>query len=267
MLTLVFALNFLGMVALPIVLAFYFTRKFNLEWKLVWAGALTFIASQVLHIPFLWVLTSLFNSGSIPTPPDSMRTIFTAVMLGLAAGIFEETARFILFKFSLKKAKTWNEGLLVGVGHGGVEALIIGAFGIVTFFSMVLMRNGNLAAFGVPAEAIEATKAQVAEFWATPAYMAILGLVERAFAICLHLALSVMVLYSVAYKKPVWFGAALLWHAFVDAVAVYLLPIVGALAVEGIVGILAVISLWILFTMKNWFVEVEPASAVIEPQG
>jgi uncharacterized membrane protein YhfC len=264
MITLVFAINFLGMIALPIVLAFYLTRKFELEWKLVFAGALTFIVAQVFHIPFLRGVTALFNNPSFPDPPASMRAIITAVILGLAAGIFEETARWILFKFRLKNVKSWNEGVLVGVGHGGVESLLLGVLGLVTFFNMLLMRNGNLSALGVPDAMIETAKAQVAAFWSTPAYMAIMGLAERIFAMCLHLALSVMVLYSVAYKKPLWFWAALLWHAFVDALAVYLLPIVGALAIEGILGVLAAISLAILFTMKKWFVEVKPASTVVE---
>lgn len=269
MLIVIFSVNFLGMIALPILLAFYLTRKFKLGWNLVFAGTLTFIAAQVLHIPFLSGLTALFNSEGFPNPPESMRAIITAVMLGLAAGIFEETARWILFKFRLKNVKSWSEGVLVGAGHGGVEALIIGALGLLTFINMIAMRNADPANFNIPAEQLDLVKQQVAAFWSTPTYMAIMGLVERVFAICLHLALSVMVLYSVVNKKPVWFWAALLWHAFVDAIAVYLLPIVGALAVEGALGVLAIISLWILFMMKTWFVETDPTSTVIEaqPQG
>ena len=131
---------------------------------------------------------------------------------------------------------------------------------------MILMRNGDLSAFGVPADQLELAKQQVDAFWNTPVYMAFLGAVERIFAICLHLSLSVMVLYSVVYKRPMWFWIALLWHALVDAVAVYFLPIVGALAIEGIIGVLAAISLWILFTMRPWFVEGEPALSITETQ-
>ena len=72
-------------------------------------------------------------------------------------------------------------------------------------------------------------------------------------AICLHISLSVMVLYSVVYKKPVWFWLALLWHAFVDAAAVYLLPIIGAVAVEGVVAVMAIVSLAILFGLRPRF--------------
>ena len=264
MLTAAYLLSVTGMIILPVLLAFYLTRKFKLSWKLVMAGALTFIASQVLHIPVVYGLTALFNNGTLPAIPAAWTAIFNAILLGLLAGIFEETARLILFKFSLKNVKTWAEGVLVGVGHGGVEAVLLGGLGLVTVVSMILMRNGDLSAFGIPADQIELAKQQIAEFWSAPVYMAFLGLIERAFAICLHLSLSVMVLYSVVYRKPAWFWIALLWHAFVDALAVYLLPIVGPVGVEGVVAICAAISLAILFRMRPLFVQGEPREVMVE---
>jgi uncharacterized membrane protein YhfC len=253
------------MLVVPVVLVVYLTRKFSLSWKLALAGALTFIASQVLHIPVVYGLTALFQNGTLSIP-DAWTTVFNAIVLGLLAGIFEETARWILFKFSLKNTKTWAEGVLVGAGHGGVEAFLLGLLAILTVVNMVVMRNADLAALGIPAEQIELTRQQVDAFWASPFYFGLLGGLERIFAICLHLSLSVMVLYSVAYKKPMWFWLALLWHALVDASAVYLLPIVGALAIEGIVGVFAVISLWIMFTMRSWFVESESVETPMPSQ-
>ena len=70
---------------------------------------------------------------------------------------------------------------------------------------------------------------------------------------CLHVGLSIMVLYAIAYKKPVWFWMALLWHALVDAVAVYMIQKVGVLAVEGMVAVFAMISLWIVFMLRPMF--------------
>jgi len=253
------------MLGVPIVLIVYLTRKFSLSWKLALAGALTFIASQVLHIPVVGGISILFNSNAFSIP-DAWARLFNSVVLGLLAGIFEETARWILFKFSLKKAKTWAEGVLVGAGHGGVEAFILGLLSIATIANMVIMRNADLSALGVPAEQLELARQQVDAFWASPFYMGFLGGLERLFAICLHLSLSVMVLYSVAYKKPVWFWLALLWHAVVDAIAVYFLPIVGAIALEGIIGVMAAISLGILFTMRPWFTQGEPAQPTTEAQ-
>ena len=254
----------LGMILLPILLGFWLTRKFKLTWKLFFAGALTFIASQVLHIPFLAWLTALFNNGTLPAPPFAWTTIFNAVLLGLLAGIFEETARYILFKFFLKNARTWNEGVLVGAGHGGVEALILGVLGVFTVINMLVLRNADLSAMGIPADQLELAKQQVAAFWSSPAYTGLLGLAERVFAICLHISLSAMVLYSVAYKKPIWFWLAMLWHALVDAAAVYLAPLVGALAVEGVVAGMAIVSLAILFGLRSKFGTADPPQVTAE---
>src|SRR5215208_6946240 len=129
MLIAAYLLSVSGMIILPILLAFYLTRKFKLSWKLVLAGALTFIASQVLHIPVLYGLTALFNNATLPAIPKAGTALFNAALLGLLAGIFEETARLILFKFSLKNVKTWAEGGLVGMGHDGVEAVLLGGLG------------------------------------------------------------------------------------------------------------------------------------------
>ncbi len=114
MLETMLVINFLAMIVLPIIAAIYFSRKFKLSWKLFLAGGLTFIASQVLHIPLVLALTPTFQSWGI---------VLYAVVLGLLAGLFEETARYILFKIILKKTNTWNEGVYIGLGHGGTEAI------------------------------------------------------------------------------------------------------------------------------------------------
>jgi uncharacterized membrane protein YhfC len=267
MLTAAYLLSVSGMILLPIVLAFYLTRKFSLSWKLVLAGALTFIASQILHIPVLSALTALFKNGTLPSVPPAWTLLFNALVLGLLAGIFEETARWVLYKFILKDAKTWNEGVLVGIGHGGIEAVLLGFIALTSVLGMISMRNASdLSAFGISADQMALAKQQIAAFWSAPIHMAFLGLVERIFAICLHLSLSVMVLYSVAYRKPLWFWLALLWHAIVGGITVYLLPTVGALGIEGIVGVCAVASLLILVRMRSLFVQPEAGDVLVATQ-
>lgn len=256
------SIGVLGMIALPILLGFWLTRKFALSWRLFFAGAATFIASQILHIPFLLGITALFNNETLPSPPAAWAAAFNAVFLGLAAGLFEETARWILFKFFIKDRRSWNEGVLVGAGHGGVEAFLVGVMSIFTLINMIVLKNVDMSAMGIPADQLAATQQQVADFWASPAYTGLLGFVERVFAITLHIALSVMVLYGLVYKKPLWFWLAVLWHALVDAVAVYTLPLVGALGVEGIVAVMALVSLAVVFGLRKKFSEQNPAEGL-----
>lgn len=73
-----------------------------------------------------------------------------------------------------------------------------------------------------------------------------------------------MVLYAVAYRKPIWFWLALLAHTLVDAVVVYVGPKVGALGTEGILAIFALISLWIVFAMRAKFSG--DATNLLDPQ-
>ncbi len=265
MLTIAYVLSFSGMILLPILLAFILTRRFKLSWKLVFAGALTFVASQVLHIPLVYGLTAAFQTGLLPAIPEAWALIFNAVLLGLLAGIFEETARFILYKFVLKKVSTWNEGVVVGVGHGGVEAVITGMLVAVTVVSMIVYKNVDPTTIpGMQPDQAALMKQQVTAFWSAPVYMAFMGLIERVFAVCLHLSLSVMVLYSLVAKKPLWFWAALLWHAIVDAVAVFLVQKISTIGLEAVVGVMALASLGVMFYLRTKFPQ--PEAPLPEPE-
>lgn len=248
MLTAAYVASFLGMILLPIILWIIFTRKYSLSWKLVLAGGLTFITSQVLHIPLVLGLNKFLQSASL---------LVTAIVLGLLAGIFEETARYILFKFILKKSRSWKEGVLVGLGHGGTEAILIGISVALTLVNMIAYKNTDLSTVpSIPPEQLDLAKQQVEAFWSAQPYVALLGFFERVFAMCLHVSLSLLVLYGLAKKQAIWFWLALLWHAFVDAVAVYVGQSVGVLQTEGLIAIFAVISLWIVFKMRPKFEQV-----------
>ena len=185
----------------------------------------------------------------------------TGIVLGMLAGIFEETARYVLFKFILKKSRSWKEGALVGLGHGGTEAILIGISVALTLVNMIAYKNIDLSTVpSIPPEQLELAKQQVEAFWSAQPYVALLGFFERIFAMCLHVSLSLMVLYGLAKKQAIWFWLALLWHAFVDAVAVYVGQTVGVLQTEGLIAIFAVISLWIVFKMRPKFEQVVAVS-------
>jgi uncharacterized membrane protein YhfC len=258
MLGIILVINFAGMILLPIIAGFYLARKFKLSWKLFLAGGLTFIASQVLHVPLMLALTSTFQSWGI---------VAYALILGVLAGLFEETARYILFKFILKKARTWNEGVYIGLGHGGTEAIIFGSLAAVAFFNMLAYRYIDLSTVpSIPPEQLELARQQVEAYWSTPPYLAILGFVERIFAICLHVSLSIMVMYGLVSRKHIWFWLAVTWHMVVDAAAVYLVQNISMIALEGIMGVFALVSLGIVFWLKPKFADLN-AEALSQPDG
>lgn len=245
MLTAAYIISCTGMILLPVLIWVYFTRSFSLSWRLVLAGGLTFVAAQVLHVPLVFGMNSFLQS---------LPLLASAIILGSLAGLFEETARYILFKFILKNTRSWKEGVLVGLGHGGIEAVLLGILAAVGFVTMVGYRSIDLSTVpSIPADQLELARQQVEAYWSAPWYMGFMGVIERIFAICLHVSLSVMVLYALMYGKPIWFWLAILWHAFVDAVAVYVGQTAGILAVEGLIAVFAVLSVWIALRMRSMF--------------
>ncbi|MCZ7684336.1 MAG: YhfC family intramembrane metalloprotease [Sandaracinaceae bacterium] len=231
------ALLNLGM---PVALALVLKRRLGTRWWLFVLGALSFVASQVVHMPLLYGATAAFRSGSLPQPPDTWWW-FSPVFLGLAAGACEEPARWLAFRVVLRREEDRGReaALMVGAGHGGVESIFIGLLVPLTLVNMIVMRGlsgpevAALSFGSLDAAAAEQTAAQVAEFWAAPFWTPLLSAFERAMTIPFHVAMSALVAYGVRARKTLWaLPLAIGLHALVDAFAVYAAPRWSAVTVE-----------------------------------
>ncbi len=69
MLYLTYPLDAVIMIALPVAVGVLLARTLGAKWGLFGVGALTFIASQVVHVPLNAGLTTLFARGVLPAPP------------------------------------------------------------------------------------------------------------------------------------------------------------------------------------------------------
>lgn len=255
-------LNGLLMIAMPIALGLTLTRRFKLGWRLFFIGAAAFILSQLGHIPFNYAATQLFQRGVLPVPPPAWSTPFNAVFLGLSAGLWEEGMRYVVYRWWLLSGKrnaqhalSWGRGLLFGAGHGGIEAVILGLVVLVTYVQMVALRGVDLSTV-FPAGQLAQAQQQVAGYWAYPWPVTLLGAVERLFALPLHLACSVLVLQTFLRKQTRWVWLAVLWHALVDGVLVYVSRTLPAgestfYLLEIPIGIAALFSLAIIFALRQ----------------
>lgn len=236
-------------------LGFYLTWKFKLGWNLYWIGAAIFVLSQVFHIPFNLGLTYLFRMGLLPSPPASFQPIFNAIVLGLSAGIFEEIARYAGYRWWAKDARSWSKGLLYGAGHGGIEAILVAALVIYTFLQMYALQGQDLTTI-VPAEHVELALAQINAYWSSTWYDSLLSTLERLLTIPVQICLSIIVLQVFTRKRIYWLLMAILWHATVDAVAVYTAGAWGVYLAEAMIALFAVMSILIIFLLR----QVEPES-------
>jgi uncharacterized membrane protein YhfC len=238
------------MIAMPIGLAIFLVKKWKLGWNIWWVGVFTFIMSQVGHIPFNWGVEALLDRTGIIFWPLATQQVFSAAFLGLSAGIFEETARYLVLRYWLKQARSWRTGVLFGGGHGGAEAIILGVLVLTSFVSMVVIRNKDLAEV-VPAGQIELAQQQIAAYWSAPWYDSLLGALERFFTIPVQIALAVLVMQVFTRKNIIWLLYAILYHAFIDGSAVFLAPHLGNYWTEALIGGFSLISVLIIFLLKT----------------
>jgi uncharacterized membrane protein YhfC len=250
-LTLTYFLNGILMIALPIGLTIYLTRKFKRGWRLFWIGAATFVFSQVLHIPFNSIASPNLNQFSVIALPLALQNLILSVFLGLSAGIFEELSRYSMYRWWAKDARSWSAGLLAGAGHGGIEAILVGLLALYGYIQMLIARGVDISTLVTP-DRVELAKVQIHAYWSAPWYMTLLGAIERMFTIPLQLACSVLVLQAFTRKRFWWVGVAIIFHALADGVFVYISQIgFSALATEGVIGLFAVFSLFILFALRQ----------------
>lgn len=238
------------MVTIPVILGIFLSRRFNLGWRLWWIGGATFILSQVGHIPFNILVGQLFNTGVLPAPPQQYALLFQSVFLGLSAGFWEEGARYAAYRWWAKDARSWSRGLMMGAGHGGIEAIVLGILVLITYYAMIAIRNMDLSTL-VPAEQLELAQFQVTAYWSAAWYATLLGALERAFSVTVQLALSILVLQVFTRSRLFWLWIAIGWHALVDAVAVYSAAILGMYVTELIIAVFALASLAFIFMLRQ----------------
>lgn len=254
-------LNALLMICLPLALGALLAKRWILSWGLFGIGAATFVASQVLHLPFnSLVLNRALVALGWSNPASLEKLAGGAILAGLSAGFFEEGARYLTYRFWAKEARSWGEGLMLGAGHGGIEAVLLGLLAGYALFQALALRGSNLAAM-VPADQLQLAQTQLQAYWELPWYGALLGAVERLFAICLHLSLSVMVLQCFARRQHGWLALAIGWHAVVDTVAVAASLRLGVYWAEALVGLMALASVGIVLALREKAAALQPAPA------
>lgn len=264
LLTITHFLNGFLMIALPIVLGILLTHKFHLGWKLWLIGGATYIISQVFHIPFnsylLNPLLGTIQQVSLGVPSN----LAVGILLGLSAGIFEECARYGMFRWWLKDARSWKSAILAGAGHGGIEAIILGGLVMWGFINLTALRYADLSKLNLSADQLPILKQQLLMYWSIPWYNTLFGAVERIFTIPYHIMASVLVM-QVFTRRPGqqqlrWLLLAIFLHATMNASAYFLAGYWRGYAVEAVLGALAVMDILIIFALR----QPEPEPSVVE---
>jgi len=252
-------LNPLLMIAMPVLLGIWLADRLKAEWRLFGLGMLAFAGSQVLHIPFnARVLSPLIQRWHLVPVAGSTHLAILAVLLGLSAGVFEETARYLAYGRWLRDNRRWRDGLMLGAGHGGMEAILLGLLSFYSFLQLTALRGTDLAAVLQPGQ-VESARSALQMYWDLPYYQHLIPALERAAAICVHLGLSLLVLQAFTRRNRLWFVSAVLWHTMVNAVAVFAISTWGVYVAEGLVVIAGLLSVGMLLALRRPAAEEFPA--------
>ncbi len=254
-----YALDVLLMIGFPLWLARLIHRRRRPSWELFMVGGATFILSQVGHIPFNWL--ALQKWALLPTDTAVPRNlIILALFLGLSAGLFEEVGRYLTCRFWAKEARSWGTGLMLGAGHGGVEAILVGFVTLLNVGALATMRDGSLLN-QISTEQLPVVQAQIEAVFAAPWYLILMGALERVFAITFHLSASLLVMQAFVRGQIRWLGFSILWHTVLNFTAVYAAVTWNVFVTEALLGVFALFSLGLIF----WLRRPEPAAADLSP--
>lgn len=208
---------------LPIGAAIFMVARKLVKLRVILTGMAVFILFQ----PILRILPMTLLQSAYPqlVPPAGLNLNYTiyGFILALTAGIYEEGGRYFAFTLILKKYRSWHDGMGLGIGHGGVEALIfVGISAVAALFINVLQPGQS-------------------------PWLITVGGIERLSAMTVQVGLTLLVLYSVRTKKYTYLMLAIGLHWLVDFISVMFMVSLGILATEVSVGLLAVASLvWVI---------------------
>ena len=251
------------MILTPIALGWIIAKKRKARMGLFVIGSVTFILSQVAHIPFNMIMFGSLEEW-LSSLSDQLSLLIVAILVGLSAGVFEETARLLSFRYWAKDARTWGKGLMVGAGHGGAESIILGIIVGLNITFLWLFNNDRLTALVPPGERQLITET-IAMMLETPWFGTMLGAVERMSTLAFHLLLSLLVMQVFVTGKIWWFLLAVFLHAAVDAGAVLALNYITIYQVELVIAVVGLFSLLFVFVMRTPEPEQPEISPLIPP--
>ncbi len=191
---------------LPLIFAIIWCAK-NKGKKTISAlllGALGFFVMQiVIRTPILSLISQ--TDGFLDFV--SSNYVLYCLILAFTAALFEVIARYGVAKI-LRKDLSFDRSFAAGLGHGGIESIIIIGMTYISNLVLSFMINTNTfdiiveqtSTQGINASNLTAVKEQLI---GTNPSTFLLGGFERILTITIHIGLTVLVWYFVKHKKDI----------------------------------------------------------------
>lgn len=234
-------------IGLPIFLLWYGTKKLKVK-------AFTFYAGACVYLGAVYVLEAALNKFVVGGLGEMLtgNVVMYALYGGIIAGLFEEFARALAFRFALNDRLNAQNAIVYGFGHGGIEAmLLIGFNGIDTYITSTMLNNGLFETTLANLDEVQRAEsiAAVSALWTTSPFMFFAGAIERIFIIILHIGLSVIVYKSIKANRKELLGQAVFIHFLVDFSALLLTSLIPVLVTELIVAAMSLATAYYAYIL------------------
>ena len=210
------------MVAIPVIFFICWRKNHKQQTKISWliAGAIGFIVSaRVLELGVHMVCIVTDNPISRFINGNTIAFVLYGIIM---AGVFEECGRYIILKYIMKKNRTPENAVLYGIGHGGIEILAVLLPAIITYLAVaVLFSAGDmenaLSTLNITEETASAALPSIQAAAAFDYGMMAMNVIERLFAMFVHIGLTVVVYYGVVTVKKNCLLVAIILHMLMDS--------------------------------------------------
>lgn len=199
-------------------------------WSAGLLGAAGFFVMQiVIRTPIINLLAT--RQGFVDFASDHF--VSYCLIMAFTAALSEVIGRYAVAKL-MRKNLTYQRGVAAGMGHGGIEAIVIIGLTYLNNLVYIYMINSGAfdsiveqtAALGVDTTSLVAIKDSLLH--TNPAMFLLAGY-ERILTIILHIALSLLVCYFVSKKEDIkGILICMACHTLVDFTA----PLVNGFATE-----------------------------------
>ncbi len=209
------AVSLLVSLLAPVALFTLARRRVALSWRNVAVGAGIFVLFALVleqSLPFYFLHLNHVTAIWLRSHPLAF-----AFYGMLAAGLFEETGRFVGMRFFVTPTSNPGTALAYGIGHGGAESVIVGGLALAQLLAFALMtKAGTLDAFlgpRIPAAALAHLHATLAHLGIA---MSLVSGLERLIALGAQIALSFIVWRSIETRRMALLLLAIALHMLID---------------------------------------------------
>lgn len=248
-----------GMLAITIPIVLIVAWKLRCRKSLIpfWAGMAVFIlfAEGLENIPHTLFL--MIDSPISRTINGNV--LIYALYAGLMAGLFEEVGRFVAFRLLLKKYPEKETAVTYGLGHGGIECILVLGIGYLQYYVYgQLLNEGTLQKFlnadSTNPQAQEVFQNLINALTSMKKTTCWLAGWERISALMLQVALSILVYQAVKFAQKnylLWVSVVLHMAADIPA-AFYQKGMLSLLPTEIIIFAFALaVFLYAIWTYQN----------------